>query len=101
MPDTPRRALIESFREPESVASVLPGIPRGPRGRPPVPPDCLRELVERMGADILAKVERRWPKRRHELGPCLVWTGPKGPDAEAGPYGRMYDAAIGKTDYVA
>jgi hypothetical protein len=29
-----------------------------------------------------------------------VWTGPKGPDAETGPYGRIYDAAIGKTDYV-
>jgi hypothetical protein len=29
-----------------------------------------------------------------------VWTGPKGPNAETGTYRRMYDAAIGKTDYV-
>ncbi|HLZ30031.1 MAG TPA: HNH endonuclease signature motif containing protein [Chloroflexota bacterium] len=65
-----------------------------------MPPDCPLELGEHMGADVLAKVERRWPKKRHELGPCLVWTGPRGPDAETGPYGRMYDPAIGKTDYV-
>jgi hypothetical protein len=39
------------------------------------PPDCPRALVEKMGSDILTKVERRWPRRRHELGPCLVWTG--------------------------
>ena len=35
-----------------------------------------------MGADILAKVERRWPKQHHELGPCLVWTGATSRDAE-------------------
>jgi hypothetical protein len=64
-----------------------------------VPPDCPRDLVERMGADVLAKCERRWPRKHHELGPCLVWTGAKGPDAQKGPYGRLYDKALGKTDY--
>ena len=44
-----------------------------PRALPPVPPDCPAELLERIGADILAKVDRRWSKRHHELGPCLVW----------------------------
>lgn len=36
-------------------------------------------------------------RRQHELAPCLVWMGAKGGDAEKGPYGRMYDAPIGKT----
>jgi hypothetical protein len=49
-----------------------------------------------MGADILAKVERRWPRRHHELGPCLVWTGPT--QNNAGRYGWMYDAAIKRMD---
>jgi hypothetical protein len=71
-----------------------------PRALPGVPPDCPAELLERMGADILAKVERRWPRRHHHLGPCLVWTGARGPDARRGPYGRMYNAAIGRSDYV-
>jgi hypothetical protein len=101
MSDTLRPALTESAeRVPGGAAAVSDIPPRTPSALPAVPPDCPQELVEKMGADILAKVERRWPKRRHELGPCLVWTGPKGPDAETGPYGRMYDAAIGKTDYV-
>ncbi len=52
-----------------------------------------------MGADVLAKVERRWPRRRHELGACLVWTGPQVVDKYGNVYGRMYDAAIGRTDY--
>jgi HNH endonuclease len=52
-----------------------------------------------MGTDILAKVERRWPRRRHELGPCLVWTGAQTTDSAGRTYGRFYDAAIGRTDY--
>lgn len=52
-----------------------------------------------MGADVLAKVERRWPRRRHELGACLVWTGPQVKDRYGNVYGRLYDAAIGRTDY--
>jgi hypothetical protein len=63
---------------------------------PPVPPDCPEDLVEKMGADILAKVERRWPRRFHQLGPCLVWTGPT--LSNEGVYGWMYDAAIGRMD---
>jgi hypothetical protein len=53
-----------------------------------------------MGAEIFARVDKLWPKRHHELGPCLVWTGAKGPDAEKGPYGRVYDGALGKIDDV-
>jgi hypothetical protein len=100
--DTERPALTESAQGADSGASSESGFPSpgGNNALPPVPPDCPQELVRRMGADVLAKVERRWPKQRHELGPCLVWTGPKGPDAETGPYGRIYDPAIGKTDYV-
>jgi hypothetical protein len=66
-------------------------LPAPPRALPSVPPDCPEELVEKMGADILAKCERRWPRRAHALGPCLVWTGPTVSDA--GKYGWMYDAA--------
>jgi hypothetical protein len=47
------------------------------------------ELVEKMGADVLGKVERRWPVKHHALGACLVWTGAKGPHATKGPYGRL------------
>ena len=67
-----------------------------PRALPAVPPDCPAELVAKMGADSLAKVERRWPKRHHQLGPCLVWRDgeARGPDAEKGPYGRIYDPAL-------
>lgn len=25
------------------------------------------------GADVLGKVERRWSRRHHDLGPCFVW----------------------------
>jgi hypothetical protein len=35
-------------------------------------------------------------RRHHELGPCLVWTGARGPDAQKGPYGRMYDPTLGR-----
>jgi hypothetical protein len=66
---------------------------------PPVPPECPAELLERVGDDILAKVEQRECPQR-EFGPCLVWTGARGPDAQKGPYGRIYDAAAGRTDYV-
>ena len=65
-----------------------------------MPPDCPVELVERMAMDVVSRCERRWPRKHHELGPCLVWTGAKGPDADKGPYGRLYDPSIGRTDYV-
>jgi hypothetical protein len=52
-----------------------------------------------MGADILAKVERRWPKRHHELGPRLVWrAGEPTVQAATGVYGRIYDPAIKRSD---
>src|SRR5205085_1138354 len=35
----------------------------------------------------------------HELGPCLVWTGPQTTDSRGRTYGRLYDTAIGRTDY--
>jgi HNH endonuclease len=61
------------FSEVVVEGAPQPTMPRPPRGLPPVPPECPGELVEKMGADILAKVERRWPRRKHELGPS--WCG--------------------------
>ncbi len=61
--------------EDDFEGAPYPAMPTAPRALPPLPPDCPAELLAKMGADILAKVERRWPKRHHELGPCLVWTG--------------------------
>src|SRR5207302_11302275 len=78
------------------MSEARDSLPAPPRGLPPVPPDCPQELIEKMGADILAKVERRWPKQQHELGPCLVWTGPT--LNSAGRYGWMYDQAIKRMD---
>jgi hypothetical protein len=83
-----------------ATGARVEALPRGSAGGeggksalPPVPPDCPRELVDKMGADILAKVERRWSKQRHELGPCLVWRdGEPTIKAAAGLYGRLYDA---------
>jgi hypothetical protein len=49
-----------------------------------------------MGADVLSQVERRWPRRRHELGRCLVWTGQQ---YQERPYGRLYDPVLKRTDY--
>src|SRR5919202_2938438 len=96
-----RTALTESRGDERADTSGVPGIGRGGPGvLPPVPPDCPPEMLAKVGADVLAKVERRWPRKHHELGPCLVWTGARGPDAERGPYGRVYDPAIGRTDYV-
>jgi hypothetical protein len=63
-----------------------------------VPPDCPAELVQRMGADILAKIERRWPKRHHALGRCLVWKGARQQSAAGKVYGKHYDKDIGKSD---
>jgi hypothetical protein len=95
--DADRRALTDGGLTEHGGASAPSNIPPS---LPDVPPHCPPELLEKMGADILARVDKLWPKRHHELGPCLVWTGAKGPDAETGPYGRVYDAALGKTDYV-
>jgi hypothetical protein len=64
-----------------------------------VPPECPAELLTKIGADILAKCDRRWSRKHHELGPCLVWTGPQTTDNKGRTYGRFYDAAIGRTDY--
>jgi hypothetical protein len=75
-----------------------PVLPTPPRALPAVPPDCPAELVEKMGADILAKVERRWPARHHELGPCLVWTGKTLSDADV--YGWLWDPALKRMDVV-
>jgi hypothetical protein len=95
--DSDRRALTDGDLTGRVGAAAPSNIPPS---LPDVPPHCPPELLEKMGADILARVDKLWPKRHHELGPCLVWTGAKGPDADKGPYGRVYDAALGKTDYV-
>jgi hypothetical protein len=61
-----------------------------PAALPAVPPDCPDSLRAMMGEDILAKVERKWSKRHHELGPCLVWrTGESVIRADGGVYGRF------------
>ncbi len=83
----------------EEAVPEARGMRATPTALPPVPPECPAELVAMMGEDVLSKCERRWPKRRHALGPCLVWTGPKGPDAQTGPYGRLYDPTLKRTDY--
>jgi hypothetical protein len=52
-----------------------------------------------MGADILAKVERRWSKKHHELGPCLVWRdGEPTVKGAGGLYGRIYNPALKRSD---
>jgi hypothetical protein len=43
-------------------------------------------------------LERHWPKRHHELGPCLVRTGARQQAAAGKVYGKHYDATIGKSD---
>jgi hypothetical protein len=50
--------------------------------------------------DILANVERRWPRKYHELGPCLVWTGPtlSNEGVYGWMYGWMYDTALKRMD---
>jgi hypothetical protein len=96
--DKKMQALLEAARE--TANKPPPWEETGEqRALPSTPPDCPPELVSKMGADISERCERRWPRRHHELGPCLVWTGPRGPNAEVGPYGRCYDSVLGRTDY--
>ncbi|MCA1647262.1 MAG: HNH endonuclease [Chloroflexi bacterium] len=84
---------------PSAVSETRPTAPRVP-ALPAVPPDCPAELLERMGADVLGKVERRWPRRWHALGPCLVWRdGEPTIKAAGGVYGRIYDVEISRSDY--
>jgi hypothetical protein len=78
----------------ENGQGSVPNEPHDDSGRifrmpalPAVPPDCSDYLKVLMGEDILAKCERRWPRRHHELGPCLVWTSKTLNDA--GRYGWM------------
>jgi hypothetical protein len=97
-PGTIRRYNRDPITEANGTASDVPGLPRSVGALPPVPPDCPTELAKRMGADILAKVDRRWPKKHHELGPCLVWREGE-PTSKDGHYARIYDAVIKRTDY--
>jgi hypothetical protein len=114
-----RKVLSESASE--SVSEIKPphsgphfpkpvaGPPSGPsRGGLPAdggsraslpspPPDCPQELLERMGADILGKVDKRWASTRRELGPCLVWRDGE-PTLLEGTYGRIYDPALKRSD---
>ena len=85
-------------------------LPMPPRSLPPVPPECPSELVEKMGADVLAKVERRWSKRHHgaraarsqtvdggQLPGCRRWrpgAAPAGHDRECDGLNAIQDLAI-------
>jgi len=69
----------------------------GQRELPTQPPECPRELLERMGADVLAKVERRWASPPRELGPYLIWRAGE-PTLLDGTYGRLYDPALKRSD---
>jgi hypothetical protein len=63
------------------------------------PPACPPELLERMGADVLAKVEERFVSPLRELGPCLVWRdGEPTIQAAGNEYGRLYDASLKRSD---
>jgi hypothetical protein len=83
-------------------------LPAGERGLPPEhrdkplpppPPTCPTALIERIGADILAKVDERWASPRRELGPCLMWREGEPVIRAAGcVYGRIYDPAIKRSD---
>jgi hypothetical protein len=71
------------------MVSALPG----------VPPRYPGELLERIGSDILAKVDEQWASARRELGSCLVWReGQPTIKSAGGVYGRIYDATIGRSD---
>jgi hypothetical protein len=70
-----------------------------PRGLQPAPTECPPELLAKIGADILAKVEQRWASKYRRLGPCLVWReGEPTIQAAGNVYGRIYDPAIGRSD---
>jgi hypothetical protein len=76
------------------------GLPAGSGVRQPLPappPDCPQELLKRVGADILAKVDERWASTRRELGPCLVWREGE-PTLLEGTYGRIYDPTLKRSD---
>lgn len=99
---SPRRDQFPSVLPAESPGAVL-GMrgenSSGTRVLPPSPPECPQELRERMGVDILAKVEQREVSRRRELGPCLVWRdGQPTIKAAGNVYGRMYDPALKRSD---
>jgi len=89
----------QGFSEVVVEGAPEPTMPRMPRALPAVPPECPRALLDKIGADILVKVERRWSKRKHELGPCLVWREGEATIKAAGcVYGRFYDKVIGRSD---
>ena len=52
-----------------------------------MPPECPAELLARLGEDVLGRVEQQWAGARRELGPCLVWTGPRVTDRWGNTYG--------------
>jgi len=64
-----------------------------------IPPRCPEELLEQMGEDVAATVDEQWASARRELGPCLVWrNGEPTIKGAGGVNGRIYDAAIGRSD---
>ncbi|MCA1695412.1 MAG: hypothetical protein LC749_12120 [Actinobacteria bacterium] len=58
------------------------------------------ELLERMGVDVLGKVDRRWSKHDRELEPCLVRRASEPTyKAAGGLYRQIYDPVIKRSDY--
>ena len=91
--------VSESPAPASDMVSARGELRRAPYALPAVPPDCPAELTEKMGADVLAKVDRLWPTRHHHLGPCLVWREGEPTIQSAGNvYGRLYDPSIKRSD---
>ena len=92
-----RRVVSEVKTEPSAAAAR--DLRRRLARLPAAPPHCPAELLDKVGADVLAKVERWWASRKRELGPCLVWReGEPTIQAAGGLYGRIYDPAIKRSD---
>jgi hypothetical protein len=93
------RSVSDPSAPPSNMVEAQGELQRAARALPAVPPDCPPDLVEKMGAEVLAKVERRWPTRHHELGPCLVWREREPTIQSAGNiYGRLYDPTLKRSD---
>lgn len=62
----------------------------------PEPPVCPKELLAKVGAEILGRCETRWGVSHPELGACLVWTGTT--HENRGEYGWKWDPELKRMD---